>query len=70
MTDSGVVLWDTDRSDSDQWEQDNNVIVSPDGRWLIQDFLPAFVLIVLAVGAVYGTITERNRPARGLTQRA
>lgn len=70
VTDSGVVLWDTDRSDSDQWEQDNNVIVSPDGRWLIQDFLPAFVLIVLAVGTVYVTITERNRPARGLTQRA
>ena len=67
VTDSGAVLWDTDRSDRDQWEQDNQVIVSADTRWWLEDFVPAFVLIVLALGSVFITVTERNRPARGVS---
>jgi len=67
VTDSGAVLWDTDRSDREQWEQDNQVIVSADAKWWLEDFLPAFVLILLAVGSVFVTVTERNRSARGLS---
>lgn len=64
--DSGQVVWDTNQPFDEQWEQDNEVIVTADGRWLLEDFLPALVLIVLSLGSVYLTITERNRPARGL----
>jgi hypothetical protein len=67
VTDSGVVLWDAQRSDRNQWEQENQVIIAADGAWWLEDFLPAFVLILLAAGTVFLTVTERNRPARGLS---
>ena len=66
VSESGMVFWDTSRPYDAEWEQDNEVIVEADGQWLIEDLFPALVLILLSLGSVYLTITERNRPARGV----
>lgn len=66
VTESGLVMWDTKRPYDAEWEQDNEVIVDADGEWFIEDLLPALVLILLSLGSVYLTITERNRSARGV----
>lgn len=39
-------------------------IQAPDFQWLFEDFLPAKVLLLLAVVGIYLTITERNRKAK------
>ena len=42
-------------------------IEMPDLPWLIEDFLPAKILLLLAVVGIYLTITERNRKADRVT---
>ena len=68
VTPEGTVTYDVEREINAQWEDDNTVIVEADGEWFIEDFLPALVLIVLALSVIYLTLTERNRPARGVRE--
>lgn len=66
LTAEGQVFYEIDRDRNPSWNEDNEVILSADGRWLVEDFLPALVLIVLSLAVIYLTLTERNRPARGV----
>ncbi len=66
ISDDGEVFWDPDKMNFYQYEQDEETITGASGKWFIEDFLPAVVLLFLALGAVYLTLTERNRPARGI----
>ena len=70
VTAQGTVTYDIEREINPQWEEDNTVIVDPDGEWFVEDFLPALVLVVLALSVIYLTLTERNRPARGVREDA
>lgn len=66
VSDEGEVFWDPDKVNFYEYEQDEQVITDASGTWFIEDFLPAFVLLLLALGTVYFTLTERNRPPRGI----
>lgn len=67
VSDEGEVFWDPDKTNFYEYEQDEQVITDATPEWFIEDFLPALVLLLLALSTVYFTLTERNRPARGLT---
>ena len=60
------VYWELDQIDYSKMEQEEAVIVSADASWFIRSFLPALVLLVIALTGVFFTLTERNRGARGL----
>jgi hypothetical protein len=70
VTETGQVVYDPTRDDGSQWQEDSTIILDADGEWFIEDFLPALVLIGLSLSVVYLTLTERNRPARGVRTEA
>jgi hypothetical protein len=60
------VYWELDQIDYRKLEEQDAVIVSANGSWFIRSFLPALVLLVIALSGVFFTLTERNREPRGL----
>jgi len=60
------VYWELDQIDYRKMEQEEAVILSADASWFIRSFLPALVLLVIALSGVFFTLTERNRAPRGL----
>ena len=68
VTAEGQVFYDVEKEIDAQWQEDTGVIVPADAEWFIEDFLPALVLITLSLSVIYLTLTERNRPARGVRE--
>jgi hypothetical protein len=60
------VYWELDQIDYRKLEQEDAVIISADASWFIRSFMPALVLLVIALTGVFFTLTERNREPRGL----
>ena len=67
VSDENEVFWSMDQIDYRKLEQDEAVIISADGSWFIRSFLPALMLLVIALGGTYFSLTERNRKPRGLS---
>jgi hypothetical protein len=44
--------------------QEDTVIITPSGSWLIRSLAPALVLLLIALSGIYFSLAERNRPAR------
>lgn len=65
VSEEGNVFWDA-KYNYDYYNEEDATIRDADLGWLIEDFLPALVLLTLALGGVYLTLTERNRAPRGL----
>lgn len=62
VNDAGAVSWDPEKEFSDQWSEDNTVIVQPDAKWWLEELLPAVMLVLLSVSVVFLSITRRNDP--------
>ena len=60
------VYWELDQIYYRKMEQEEAVIVSADASWFLGSFLPALILLVIALSGVFFTLTERNRAPRGL----
>lgn len=64
VSDDGEVFWVVDDMKMSRDMQEDTVISDPTGSWLLRSFVPALVLLLIAMSSVYFTLTERNRPAR------
>lgn len=64
LSDEREVFWSVDEGKIRALEREETVIVSADGAWFVQSFIPALVLLLIALTGIYFTLTERNRAAR------
>ena len=66
VSDEGEVFWSMDQIDYRKLEQEEAVIIDADASWFIRSFLPALVLLAIALAGIYFSLTERNRSPRGI----
>ena len=59
-------FWSTDQIDYRKLEQEEAVIIDANASWFVRSFLPALVLLGIALSGIYFSLTERNRSPRGL----
>jgi len=64
VSDESEVFWVVDDMKISREMEEDTVIISANGLWLIRSLVPALVLLLIALSGVYFSLTERNRPAR------
>jgi len=64
VSDESEVFWVVDDMKISREMEEDTVIISANGLWLIRSLVPALVLLLIALSGVYFSLTERTRPAR------
>jgi hypothetical protein len=61
VAENGSLLFDQQANFRTGYQEPEFRVMEPSVSWLVDDFLPALVLILLAQGGIFLTLTERNK---------